>query len=202
MKNQSRVFISRTKTKTSDQVVNGLEHHVETDICYDEDFTANPCEPPDVHFMEAAEGWLEMGDAASALAELTRLNPSLKNHPDVLLLCWDIRAALGHWIEAFNIGEELMRVIPDDFRSVVNRSIALRYMPGGGLQLAYDDILQVGSFHWKIDYLLARYACQLGKLDEAQQWLRRAGSGSGLRKTALDEPDLAPIWEFVYKRKW
>lgn len=202
MKNQSRTFISQVKAETSHQEVNGLEHHVETDINYDEDFTANPCEPPDVHYMDAAQGWLELGDASSALAELTRVNPSLKNHPDVLLLIWDIRAALGHWNDAFNIGEELMRVIPDDFRSAVNRSIALRYMPGGGLQLAYDDLLRSEPYNWHVQYLLARYSCKLGKLDEARQWLKRAGSGGGLREEALDEPDLEPIWKFVDKGKW
>jgi tetratricopeptide (TPR) repeat protein len=190
--------------KRLDELEGGLQLGLkEDDLDFsEEDFIANPCEPPDVHFMEAAQGWLELGDAASALAELAHLNPSLINHPDVLLLSWDIRAALGHWSEAFDIGEELMRVIPDDIRSVLNRSTALRYMPGGGLRLAYDDLLRSEYGDWQVLYLLARYACQLGKLDEARQWLRRAGSGGGLRETALDEPDLEPIWAFVDQSKW
>lgn len=198
----------RVAESSKDDHLDELEVHVQPGIKEDdlgfteEEFLANPCEPPDADFFEAAQRWLDLGDAELALTELTHLNPSLKNHPDVLLLGWDIRAALGHWSEAFSIGEGLMRVIPEDFRSVVNRSISLRYMPGGGLQIAYDDLSKENYGDWHNYYLLARYACQLGKLDEARQLLASVAGNSGVRAMALDEPDFSPIWKFVDKKQW
>jgi tetratricopeptide (TPR) repeat protein len=170
----------------------------------DEDFTALPCEPPDVHSIDAACGWLELGDAASARKELADLDASLKKHPDVLLLSWDIDAALGDWEAAYATAQEMMRVIPDDIRSWLNRSIALRHAEGGGAQAAYDALL-TGERHFDLNsrfYLhLARHACQAGKLQEARLWLCRAnelGCG-GVKDIALDEPDLEPIWEYVVR---
>lgn len=49
---------------------------------------------------------------------------------------------------------------------------------------------------WLIPYNLACYACQLGRLDEAREWFRRAltmGDGKAIKLEALNDPDLAPL---------
>jgi hypothetical protein len=91
------------------------------------DSVANPCEPPYLHYMEGAQGWLELGDARSALHEIRRIDADLKNHPDVLLLTWDIQAALRNWDEAYKIGDCLVKVIPDDLQSWLNRSESIMH---------------------------------------------------------------------------
>ena len=51
-----------------------------------------------------------------------------------------------------------------------------------------------------IRYNLACYACQLGDLKEAWTWLQAAidlASKTDIRKMALDDPDLEPLWNKI-----
>ena len=46
-------------------------------------------------------------------------------------------------------------------------------------------------------YNLACYECQLGKLEEAKEWLAKAfklGDAKKMKVAALDDPDLQPLW--------
>ena len=51
-----------------------------------------------------------------------------------------------------------------------------------------------------IPFNLACYACQMGRLEEAQEWLDRAFEAGG-RKTmkamALEDEDLRPLWDRI-----
>ncbi len=107
---------------------------------------------------------------------------------------------LGDWNEAHKTAQELIRVIPDEIKSWLNRSNALRYMEGGGVQAAYEALLP-GERKFNENYLfyfhLARYACQAGRLDEARQWLGRANGLGGIKELALDEADLESLSDYV-----
>jgi tetratricopeptide (TPR) repeat protein len=157
----------------------------------------NPCEPPYLHYMRAARGWLELGDVQSALSEL-KFFDEIKSHPDVLILRWDIHAAMGDWDHAYQIAQELIKVIPDDPKSWFNRAEALRHMAAGGIQPAYEALLR-GVQTFNENYLfhlwLARYACLAGKLEEANHWLGRASELGMVKQLVLDDPQLAAIWE-------
>src|SRR6266516_2794410 len=53
-----------------------------------------------------------------------------------------------------------------------------------------------------IAYNLSCYACQLGRLDQARQWLQRAVKVAGKEKIkfmALNDDDLSPLWEEIEK---
>jgi len=46
-------------------------------------------------------------------------------------------------------------------------------------------------------YNLACYECQLGRLEQAKQWLQEAfelGDAQPMKLAALDDPDLGPLW--------
>jgi hypothetical protein len=43
-----------------------------------------PLEPPDSLHLEAAEGWLELGNHLEANEELENITPQMRVHPDVL----------------------------------------------------------------------------------------------------------------------
>lgn len=168
----------------------------------DEDLTANPCEPPHLHYMQAARGWLELGMAPSALQELNRFDAQLEGHPDVLLLRWEIHAAIGNWDEAYQAAQNLIQSVPEELKGWLNCSEALKHMDGGGVQSAYEALLS-GAKNFRENYLfhlsLARYACLAGKIEVARHWLKCAGQLGSVKKLALDEPDLEPIWEDVKK---
>ena len=53
-----------------------------------------------------------------------------------------------------------------------------------------------------IPYNLACYACQLGNLEEARQWLAKAikiRSTEEIKQMALADPDLQPMWDEIKK---
>ncbi len=50
--------------------------------------TMEPLEPPDTHYLSAALGWLELGNAAESICELGQIRPENVNHPDVLEVRW------------------------------------------------------------------------------------------------------------------
>jgi hypothetical protein len=53
-----------------------------------------------------------------------------------------------------------------------------------------------------IPYNLACYACQLGNLPEARQWLAKAieiSDAKDIKAMALSDPDLQPMWDEIKK---
>ena len=72
-------------------------------------------------------------------------------------------------------------------------------MTGGGIQAAWDALLPAADrfpSQLMIAFNLACYACQLGRLEEAREWLRKAmelGDEKEIKTRALDDPDLEPL---------
>jgi hypothetical protein len=159
-----------------------------------------PLEPSDSHHLRAAEGWLELGNHIEANAELELIAPILRAHPDVLEIRWAIYAIAEKWNECADIGRALVELEPEDAFGWIHRAYALRRAPGGGLQAAYDALLPAADRLNELEtvfFNLACYACQLGDLKAAKQWLKKAfgtGNATKIKLMALDEPDLKPLW--------
>lgn len=156
-----------------------------------------PLQPPDTHYLAAADGWLDLGNPAEAHAELAHLSPAVQAHPWVLQLRWRIAAAEQRYEECVRIAAEVIDLLPDEPFGWVHRSYSLHELKR--TQEAYDGLLPiVGRFpeDFVIPYNLACYSCQLGHLDEARQWLRKAVATGGLpriRQMAASDPDLTPL---------
>ena len=161
--------------------------------------------PPDTHFLSAAVGWCELGNVAEAKVELERIAPALGQHPDVLEVRWLILAQEKNWEEGLAVAEALVEVAPQRTAGWLHRAYALRRAKRGGLQAAWDVLLPAFERFPKepiISYNLSCYACQLGWLDQARQWLQRAVKVAGKEKIkfmALNDDDLAPLWEEIKK---
>ncbi|HXP63466.1 MAG TPA: hypothetical protein VN829_23385, partial [Dongiaceae bacterium] len=56
-----------------------------------------PLEPPDSLCLQAAQGWLELGNHVEADGELEKLAPELRAHPDVLKVRCEIHVAARKW---------------------------------------------------------------------------------------------------------
>ena len=166
-------------------------------------------EAPDIHFVRAAEGWLELGLPAEAEVELSQLSPDAKSHPLVLQALWQLHAHQRNWGLAHTIAESLVQVFPQDVNGWVHRAYATRRMNGGGLQAAWDALrpaVELFPDETIIPYNLACYACQLGKSDAARHWLGRALEIAGkqrvresLKAMALADADLAPLREEILR---
>src|SRR5437867_9680706 len=161
-------------------------------------------EPPDTHHLQAAIGWLELGNPAEAGEEIARLRAEALDHPDVLEVRWAICAAGPSWEAALAVAEKLVEVAPERCSGWVQRAYALRRVKHGGLQLAWAALRPAFDKFPKasvIPYNLACYAAQFGRLDEAWDWLHKAmeaaGDVSKIKERALADADLQPLWDRI-----
>lgn len=159
--------------------------------------------PPETHYLIAAVGWLELGNTAEAAVELERLNPELQRHPDVLEVRWLVHAQEKDWDRGLAVSLDLLEQVPDRASTWLHHAYALRRATGGGLEKAWDALLPAFERFPEestIPYNLACYACQLGRLAEARQWLERAlkkGGKQKIKTMALNDDDLRALWEEI-----
>lgn len=156
-------------------------------------------EAPDIHFLNSAIGWLELGDTAEAQRDLEKVSFLTRYHPDVLIVRWKVHARAKDWPRALDIARALVRISQDK--------------PTGWICLAYSLYNNNQSSEaWThllgaekrfptisaIPYFLACLGCQLGKTAEATKWLSRWNdmvSEKGLKDTARKDPRLEPAWK-------
>jgi len=132
-------------------------------------------EPPDSHYLIAADGWLGLGNWQEAQSEIEKITPELLMHPDVQEVRWQIHAKAKNWEEAICVAREITQRTPE--------------LPFGWIHLAYSlhelrrtqeaygtlkPIFERFPEEWLMGYNMACYACQLGNQDEARHWLELA----------------------------
>jgi hypothetical protein len=159
--------------------------------------------PPDSHYVNAAWGWLELENITEAFLELDRVTIPAQMHPDVLTLRWEVFARKKQWADALDVAHGLVQIAPDRADSWIKQSFALHELKR--TQEAWDALISV-SEHFPevstIPYNLACYACQLAQIPVALSWLKRAmkvGGQSEIRKMALQDADLKPLWLQIKK---
>ena len=156
-----------------------------------------PLEPPDSFHLQAAQGWLELGNQTEAKDELGKIATALRSHPDVLKVRWEVYAAGRSWDAALEVAAALIQLDPEDPLGWVHRSYCLHELKRTAE--ARDNLLRVVSkFHLSatMRYNLACYECQLGRLAEAKDWLQKAfalGDEKKMKLVALEDPDLEPL---------
>jgi len=85
----------------------------------------NEVEPPDIHHLLAAQGWLELGDFREADKELEEVAPHLRNHPDFLELRWDVRSLQKNWEACVEVAHAMIDADPGRMTGWVRHSFAL-----------------------------------------------------------------------------
>jgi predicted Zn-dependent protease len=164
-------------------------------------------EPPDTHLLLHAIGWLELGNHREAEAELAQIAAPFQRHPAVLAVRWQISERAQDWDKALEAARELIQEAPESASGWIHQAYSLRRVRGGGLQAAWDALLPAAEKFPKepiIPYNLACYAAQQGRLDEAWTWLQRAmkvGTRQRIKKMALADTDLEPLWERLRRLK-
>jgi predicted Zn-dependent protease len=163
----------------------------------------NKLEPPDTHYFLAAIGWLELGNVVEARTELAQISAARQEHPDVLELRWSLAAEQKRWEEALEVARALLRRAPKRSSGWLHQAYALRRVPDGGVQKAWEALLPAFDKFPKeatIPFNLSCYACQLGQLEAARDWLARAVAVSGKEKVmamALNDSDMKPLWDEI-----
>jgi hypothetical protein len=163
----------------------------------------NSLEPPDSFHVSSAEGWMGLGNLAEARAELDQISRKHQSHPEVLHTRWALLAAGENWPEALAVARLLLKKAPKLAAGWLHQAYALRRVPEGGLQAAWDGLFPaLDKFPGNafIPYNLACYACQMQRFDIARILLHRAVKSGGreeIRQIALHDSDLQPLWEEI-----
>jgi predicted Zn-dependent protease len=155
---------------------------------------------PDLQYLRAAVGWLELGNAVEALAELDQLSEPLQAHPDVLETRWLALAQNQRWDAAAKVGRALIAAAPERAVGWLHHAYALRRATGGGLLAAFNALAPVADKFPKeatIPYNLACYTCQMHRdAAETLAWLQQAmtaGKRKEILARAMEDPDLEPL---------
>ena len=154
---------------------------------------------PDIHHLDAAQGWLDLQNLTDATHELEKIRPAFRVHPDVLEVRWQIYAKTGWWIAALEMAVAICELAPERFAGWIQYSESLHAL--GHTKQARDLLLKALEKFPNITaifYGLSRYSCLLGQSDEAWQWLERAlnhEGGEALMRRALEETDFTSLWE-------
>lgn len=165
----------------------------------------DPLQHPDTLHLQAAQGWLELGNHLEANEELECIAPQLRVHPDVLEIRWQIYAHAEKWDACVDIAGAIIKLDPNRPDAWVHRSFALHALKH--TQVAFDQLLPVTDKFpkvWTIPYNLACYCAQLGRLDECQAWFKKAMAidEHTVKRAALDDPDLKPLWDSMGGTLW
>ena len=117
-----------------------------------------PLKPANVHRLRAAEGWLELGNAAEARGELAEVSRDQREHPDVLEMSWSLSAREADWKACVQTAERLVQQAPERPGGWIHRSFALHELEQ--TEAAFDLLIpvrEIFSDHWVIPYNLACY---------------------------------------------
>ena len=147
--------------------------------------TVKPLEHPDSFHLQAAVGWLELGNWTEANEELELITPQVRAHPDVLQVRVRIYTAAERWDYAAEVANELCTMMPDSSFGPLHLAHALRKLDR--TEAAKQTLWAVAHKfpkEWRILYSLACYCCQLGQRKHALRWLQMAIDVAGKRTFA------------------
>jgi tetratricopeptide (TPR) repeat protein len=159
----------------------------------------------DQHHLDAAEGWLGLGDYLAANEEMELISPELRACLEVLLLRLQIYWRAKQWEVCVELAGAVVKAAPDLPDGWIGRSFALHELKRTGE--AYDLLLPAKEMfpqNHTIPYNLACYCAQLTRLDEAEIWLMRAMKfdEDAVRRNAIGDPDLKPLWDRMSDVLW
>jgi tetratricopeptide (TPR) repeat protein len=155
----------------------------------------------DRRYLEAAEGWLGLGNQVEAFEELERITPQMRVHPDVLELRWQIYAKEKKWEACVHIARAITKLAPSLSHGWIHWAFSLHELKR--TKEAKEVLLPVVDKFPKeslIRYNLACYECQLGNLKESRAWLEKTfelADENEVKLMALNDPDLEPLWREI-----
>jgi len=158
-----------------------------------------PLEHPDRQHCQAAAGYVELGMFLEANAELDKIDPFNRAAPEVLALRIAIYRGLEKWELMQEIAKRLAAFQPDGIQWTISFAYATRR--ANSIEAAKEILLNAEPRFPRegiVKYNLACYYCQLGEIDRAKSYLRKAFEiDLGWRVAALEDADLQPLWDSI-----
>ena len=164
---------------------------------------ADPTEYDDSYMFHACSVWasLTQSNPSDAANHLRQIPEPLREHPFFTFLTENIYMASQDWVNLEAFTRKQIDWQPEKNHSWVLRSIALDKM--GQTQAAYIFLLEaLERFpnEFNFSYNLACFACKLGHMDEAWEWVEKAFHLSKLetfKSWLLTDDDLKPLREKI-----
>lgn len=155
-------------------------------------------EPPDRHYLLAAEGWLELGNEFEAFMELEKISQEFSGHPEVQNVRRRLYGRTKDWTTALNLAKAICQLEPNHLFSRIHQAYGFAPSKRDSEATDITPAAPIRLPHlFAVPYNLACYACLLGNLEEAWEWLKMAIEMTDLdeiRKLALNDLDLEPLW--------
>jgi tetratricopeptide (TPR) repeat protein len=156
-----------------------------------------PLEPPDQQHWQAAVGYVELGMFQDANDHLEKIDPFNRAAPEVLAVRLAIYQGLKKWELMREIAKRLADFQPNDIQWITSYAYATRRAES--IPAAKAILLNAEPKFPKkaiIKYNLACYFCQMGNMQNAKDYLKKAFEiDLNLRMAALDDEDLKPGWD-------
>jgi predicted Zn-dependent protease len=154
---------------------------------------------PDRYHLDAATGWLMLDNPQEARREAEQISVLGRLRPEAMVLRWQIHARLGQWTAACDVAQVFTRLCPAQPAGWLCLSYAFYRLER--FQEAFDVLLPRAKEFPKIrgiPYLLACYAWQCGRPEDAERWLARSaalGGPSRIQNGHLAQADLGLTFE-------
>lgn len=167
-----------------------------------------PLDPPDRFHVEAAKGWLQLGNHREANEELERITAVNRGHPEVLRVRWRIYAKAGKWDACLDLARALKTLEPDHRFGWIHEAQSLDRL-GRGEEAKESILAAIKHFgpNPTFAFHLASLAARSGQMDEARHRVREAidlaedqETFDRLRLRILEEPALESIWTDLHNR--
>ncbi|MDA1275762.1 MAG: tetratricopeptide repeat protein [Verrucomicrobia bacterium] len=156
------------------------------------------------YHLNSARGWIELGNCIEASNELEKIVPSLRTHPDILELRWQIYANGQLWTAAFEMALAICEIAPERPSAWVCQAESLSRR--GQVSRARDVLLGIVNRFSNIaviPYKLASYSSMLNLAGEAREWIERAMVCRDFREIAhqaLQDPSLTKVRGLIQLR--
>src|SRR6267378_3685241 len=128
--------------------------------------------------------------------ELDKIDPFNRAAPEVLAVRLAIYRGLKKWEMMQQIAKRLKEFQPDNVQWTISLAYATRR--AYSIDVAMEILLNAEAKFQReaaIPYNLACYYCQLGEMETAKRYLKKAFEiDLNWRIAALDDPDLQPLW--------
>jgi tetratricopeptide (TPR) repeat protein len=159
---------------------------------------------PDHFHVNAAQGWLGLGNPDEALVELDRIRAESQDHVGVLELRFMAEVQAKRFEQALAVAERQIVTHPDEAQGWINRGNVLFWLARyPEAHQSVTGILDQFPDQWTLRYNLACYCIKLERLDEAKEWYQAAAKtadSAELAALALNDPDMDELKDWVRSR--
>jgi predicted Zn-dependent protease len=166
-----------------------------------------PLEPPEAMSLNAALGWLGLGNAQEAVKELDGIASATQLHPAVLLVRYEVYSTAHDWDRASSVARTLTEQMPANAFGWIGLAYSTRRKTDGGIPQAKEILLAARPRfpgEYLFPYNLACYCSQLREFGQALIWLNEAYAmeRDAVKKLAREDDDLKPLWETLGGKLW